>query len=116
MDRDDKLDYFSIVVIRGLGIGLLFNLLSWLIPPDINLIMIVYILVFGSLNMFYGNKLLTEKEQIRIQIGALIVLILALIVGIIIYMYVIPDPKCFVNIAMFCVLIPIRIYYIQKKF
>ena len=41
MDLIEKFDYFSIVVIRGLGIGLLFNIISWIIPPDLNIIMII---------------------------------------------------------------------------
>ena len=109
-----KLDYFSIVVIRGLGIGLLINLLGWIIPP--NLIMILFILLFGSLNMSYGNRLITKREEIRVQLGALIVLFIALVIGILIYLHVIQDPTCLVNLVLFCVLIPIRIYYIKKKF
>ena len=116
MCRAEKLSYFTIVIIRGLGIGLLFTVLSWIVPPNINFIMIIYILIFGYLNMIYGNKLFNKSKDLKIQIGAVITLILGLLFAIIIFLMVIPDPKTFVNILLFCVIIPIRIYYVKKKF
>jgi len=116
MDRDEKLNYFSIVIIRGLGIGLLFNLVGWIIPPNTNLIMIIFILIFGTLNMIYGSKLLFKADDLRIQIESLIALISGLIFAILIFVLVVPDPKSFVNILLFSLVIPIRLYYIERNF
>ncbi|MFX0082438.1 MAG: hypothetical protein ACFE94_11880 [Candidatus Hodarchaeota archaeon] len=79
MDGTEKLSFFSIAVIKGLGVGLLFNVLAWVgLINDVNPLMIVYILVFGTLNMIYGELLYRRKEVRKIQIRALIVLILGL--------------------------------------
>ncbi len=116
MDANEKLSYLSIVIIRGLGLGLLFNALDWIgFSNEFNPLMITYILTFGILYMFFGNKLYKQKDIIKIQIGALLTLILGLMLGIILYLFY-PNPKFIVNTILSCGLIPIRFYYVKKKF
>ncbi|MHA1488222.1 MAG: hypothetical protein ACTSRI_00800 [Promethearchaeota archaeon] len=116
MAANEKLSYLSIIIIRGLGLGLLFNVLDWIgFSNEFNPLMIYYILVFGILYIFFGNKLYKQKEIIKIQIWALLMLILGLMLGIILCLLY-PNPKFIVNTILFCGLIPIRIYYIKKKF
>lgn len=116
MDKDDKLSYFTIVIIRGLGLGLLFNVLTWIgISGDLNPIMITYILIFGTLNTIFGEQLYKKKEVRKIQMRALLVLILGLVFETILC-YLFPNPKFFVDIILYSVIIPVRIYYIKSKF
>jgi len=116
MDRIDKLSFFSIVVIKGLGLGLLFNVLAWIgLINDVNPFMIIYILVFGTLNTIYGELLYRRKEDKKIQNRALIVLILGLIIEAILCIFFV-NAKSIVDIILYMVLIPIRFYYIKNKF
>ena len=116
MDGVEKLSFFSIAVIKGLGLGLLFNVLAWIgLTNDVNTFMIVYILVFGSLNMIYGELLYKKKEDKKIQNRALIVLILGLISEAILCIFFV-NAKSIVDIFIYIVIIPIRLYYIKNKF
>ncbi len=116
MDFDDKLSYFTIVIIKGLGLGLLFNVLAWIgIISDLNLYMIIYILVFGTLNMIYGELLYTKKEEKKIQNRVIIILVFGLIFETILIFFF-PNVKSLVDIILLGVIIPIRIYYVKKKF
>lgn len=116
MDSIDKLSFFSIAVIKGLGLGLLFNVLAWVgITNDVNLFMIIYILVFGSLNTIYGEILYRRKEDKKIQNRALIVLILGLISEAILCIFF-TNAKSIVDIFLYIIIILIRFYYIKKKF
>ena len=113
---NDKLNYFAIVIIKGLGLGLLFNVLAWIgIISDLNLYMIMYILVFGTLNMIYGELLYTKKEEKKIQNRAIIILVLGLIFETTLIFFF-PNAKSLVDIILLDIIIPIRIYYIKKKF
>jgi len=116
MDKYDKISYFAICIIRGIGLGLLFNILAWIgWPPDPNPTMIIYNLVFGTLCLIFGERLYDKKEEKNIQIRALIVLVLGLGVGIVVY-FIFPFPNTLVNIILYLIVIPIRIYYLRKKF
>jgi hypothetical protein len=116
MDTDEKISYFSIIVIKALGIGLLFNALAWIgLTNDLNPFMISYILIFGTLNMIYGELLYRKKENKKIQTRALIVLILGLISEAILCIFFV-NAKSIVDILLYCVIFPIRIYYIKSKF
>ena len=116
MDKDDKLSYLTIVIIRGLGLGLLFNVLAWIgISGNLNPIMIIYILIFGTLNMIFGEQLYKQREVKKIQMRALLVFILGLVFESILY-YLFPNPKSLVDIILYSVIIPVRIYYVQKRF
>lgn len=116
MDGVEKLSFFSIAVIKGLGLGLLFNVLAWIgLTNDVNPFMIIYILVFGTLNTIYGELLYRRKEDKKIQNRALIVLIFGLIIeGALCIFFV--NAKSIVDIILYMVLIPIRFYYIKNKF
>ena len=116
MDFNDKLSYFTIVIIKGLGLGLLFNVLAWIgVISDLNLYMIMYILVFGTLNMIYGELLYAKKEEKKIQNRAIIILVLGLIFETTLIFFF-PNAKSLVDIILLGIIIPIRIYYIKKKF
>ena len=116
MDFDDKLSYLAIVIIKGLGLGLLFNVLAWIgVTSDLNPYMILFILVFGTLNMIYGELLYTKKEEKKIQNRAIIILVLALIFETILIFFF-PNAKSLVDIILIGVIIPIRIYFVKKKF
>jgi len=116
MDKADKLSYFTIVIIRGLGLGLLFNVLAWIgISGNFNPIMVIYILTFSILNMIFGEQLYNKKEMKKIQMRALLVLTLGLVFETILC-YFFPNPKSLVDIILYSVTIPVRIYYIKNKF
>lgn len=116
MDSHDKVSFFSIVVIKGLGLGLLFNVLAWIgLINDVNPFMIAYILVFGTLNMILGELLYRRKEDKRIQTRALIILILGLTFEAILCFFF-TNAKSITDIILYIVIIPIRFYYIRNKF
>ena len=116
MDGVEKFSFFSIAVIKGLGLGLLFNVLAWIgLINDVNPFMIIYIIVFGSLNMIYGELLYRRKENKKIQNRALIALILGLISEAILVIFFV-NAKSIVDIIIYIVIIPIRFYYIRNKF
>ena len=116
MKRDDKLSYLSIIVIKGLGLGLLVNVLAWIgLTNDLNPYMISYILIFGSLNMIYGELLYKRKEQRMIQITAIFVLILGLIFELTLCIFF-PNGKSLADVILYSAIIPIRIYYLKIKF
>ena len=116
MDFDDKLSYFAIIIIKGLGLGLLFNILAWIgITSDLNPFMITYILIFGILNIIFGELLYSKKEVIKIQNRAIIILTLGLIFESIL-LFFFPNAKSIVDIILLIAIIPIRILYVKKKF
>jgi len=116
MDGVEKFSFFSIAMIKGLGLGLLFNVLAWIgITNDINIFMIVYILVFGSLNMLYGEMLYRKRENKKIQNTAVIVLILGLIIDSVLCIFFL-NPKSIIDIFLYVIIIFIRVYYIRNKF
>jgi len=116
MDADEKLSYFTIVIIKGLGIGLLFNSLAWIgLTNDLNSYMISYILIFGTTNTIFGELLYRKREEKKIQIRAVVFLTLGLIFEYILCFFFI-NAKSIVNIILYISVITIRIYYIQKKF
>ncbi len=116
MDVVEKLSYFAIVIIKGLGIGLLFNSLAWIgLTGDLNLYMISYILIFGTINTIFGELLYKKREEKKIQTRAVVFLTLGLIFELILCFFFI-NAKSIVNIILYITVITIRIYYIQKKF
>ena len=116
MDMDDKLSYFSILIIRGLGIGLLFNVLAWIgVIGDLNPYMISYILIFGTINMIFGELLYIKREVKKIQMRAVVFLTLGLITELILCIFFL-NGKSIADIILYITVIMIRIYYIKKKF
>lgn len=116
MDMDDKLSYFSILIIRGLGIGLLFNVLAWIgVIGDLNPYMISYILIFGTINMIFGELLYRKREVKKIQMRAVVFLTLGLITELILCIFFL-NGKSIADIILYITVIMIRIYYIKKKF
>jgi hypothetical protein len=112
----EKLSFFSIIVIKGLGLGLLFNVLAWVgLMNDANPLMIIYILVFGMLNMIFGELLYRRKEVKNIQIRALRVLILGLLSEAILCIFFV-NAKSIVDVFLYIIVICIRFYYIRNKF
>ncbi|MFW9897825.1 MAG: hypothetical protein ACFFDO_01020 [Candidatus Thorarchaeota archaeon] len=115
MDIDEKLNYFSIILIRGLGMNLLFGIIGYLESPDPYYLRVVFSLIFGIYNTKYGNKLKTEVDA-KVQIKALITVYLSLISALLIFFFVISDLKILFNILLFSVVGLIRFYYVKKKF
>lgn len=116
MDADEKLSYFTIVIIKGLGIGLLFNSLAWIgLTNDLNPYMISYILIFGTINTIFGELLYRKREEKKTQIRAIVFLTLGLIFELILCFFFV-NAKSIVNIILYIIVITIRIYYIKKKF
>ncbi len=115
MDNLEKLSYFSIVIIRGMGIGLLFQILGYIgNPPKPNYIMIIYILIFGIANMFYGERLYSKRKRFGIQIGAIITLVAGFIFAVIL-IFIFISPKFVVYIILLMILFAITIFYLHKK-
>ena len=77
--------------------------------------MITYILIFGTLNMIFGEQLYKKKDVRKVQMRALIVFILGLVFETILC-YLFPNPKSMVDILLYSIIIPVRIYYIKRKF
>ena len=116
MDSVGKLSYFSIVIIRGLGLGLLFNVLAWIgVTNDLNLYMVSYILIFGTINMIFGQLLYKKRVEKKIQMSAVIFLALGLIIELFLCFFFF-NAKSITNIILYVIVIIIRIYYIKKKF
>jgi hypothetical protein len=112
----EKLSFFSIVVIKGLGLGLLFNVLAWVgLMNNANPFMIIYIVVFGMLNMIFGELLYRRKEVKKIQIRALRVLIFGLLSEAILCIFFV-NAKSIVDVFLYIMVICIRFYYIRNKF
>jgi hypothetical protein len=112
----EKLSFLSIVVIKGLGLGLLFNVFAWIgLTNNVNPFMITYILVFGTLNTIFGELLYRRKEVKNIQKRALIILSLGLICEAISFVFFV-NAKAVVDIFLYITVIFIRFYYIRNKF
>ncbi len=115
MDNTEKISYFSIVILRGMGIGLLFQILGYIgNPPKPNYIMIIYILIFGIANMFYGERLYSKRKKIGIHIGAIITLVIGFVFAVILT-FIFPSPKFVVYVILLMILIAIRIFYFYEK-
>jgi hypothetical protein len=117
MISSEKLSYFSIVLMRGLGVGLLFYILAWTgyLEGSPNYAMLEYNFIFGITLIIYGIKLYKAKESKGIQISAILVLSLALIIGIILFTFY-PNPKSMVNTILLGIILIIRLYYLVKTF
>jgi len=116
MDSVVKLSYFSIVIIRGLGLGLLFNVLAWIgVTNDLNLYMVSYILIFGTINMIFGQLLYKKRVEKKIQMSAVIFLALGLIIELFLCFFFF-NAKSITNIILYVIVIIIRIYYIKEIF
>jgi len=115
MEFNDKLNYFCMVVIRGLGISLVLNVLTWIgYPPDPNFLMILYVLLFGGLFIINGYFLFLKKKKKIIDIEVLILLFSALIIGLLLYFYF-PHPNILISAFLYILIIPMIIYKIKIK-
>ena len=115
MDMDEKLNYFSIILIRGLGMNLLFGFIGYLQPPDPHYLVVVFSIIFGIYNIKYGNKLVNGVDA-KVQIKALIVVSLSLISILLIFFFVVSDVRFLFNLLLFSLVVLIRFYYVKKKF
>ncbi|TXT61527.1 MAG: membrane protein of unknown function [Promethearchaeota archaeon] len=110
MGFHEKVRYFCVVLIRGLGISLLFNVLTWIgWPPDPNIIMILYVLIFGSLYVLNGYYLFAMKKSKWVNLELLVVLLSSLILGILSYLSF-SHPNLLISSTLFILLVPMIIY------
>jgi len=112
MDNVEKISYFSIVITRGLGLGLLFQILAWLLLSP-NVIMISYTLLFGSVNMLFGQLFYFKKENRNLQKLGFFFLILGAIFGVYVLMLY-PNYTFIVFTILYAIVIPIRFFYLFK--
>lgn len=116
MAFDEKLSYFSIVVIRGLGFSFSFNILAWIgFPINPNYPFIIYLLIFGILNLFLSGALYNKSQEKKIHILAFIILLVGMTIGIGLF-FVDSNPKTIVWSILYFIVIPIRFYYFNKNF
>ncbi len=115
MDTDEKLNYFSIILIRGLGMNLCFGFLDYLRPPDPHYLVVVICIIFGIFNIIYGNKLISKGDK-RNQIKALTTVCLSLIYMLLIFFFILKELTPIFFIFLFSLVVFIRFYYIIKKF
>jgi len=107
----NKLNYFCLVIMRGLGISLVFNTLTWIgYPLDPNFLMISYVLFFGILYLLNGYYFFLRKKKI-IDIVVLIVILASLIIGLTLYFYF-PHPNILISAFLYILIIPMIIYKI----
>lgn len=114
MKLNSKVNYFCLVIIRGLGISLVLNSLTWIgWPPDPNIVMIAYVVIFGSLYLMNGYYLFIKKRTQMINIELLILLISSLFIGLLLYFYF-PHPNILISVFLFTLLIPLCLYNYKK--
>ncbi|MBD3213605.1 MAG: hypothetical protein GF311_13435 [Candidatus Lokiarchaeota archaeon] len=113
---DEKLSYFSIVVIRGLGFNFTFNILAWIgWPMEPVYPMIIYLLIFGILNLMLSGLLYNKSREKNLQLSAILILLTGMIIGIGLF-YFYPSPKIIICTILYLIIIPIRIYYFNNNF
>lgn len=118
MKRPEILSYFSIVLIKGLGINLLFQSLRYLgWPPEIssNIVIIIYIAIFGTINTILGNNLYSDNENKKLQITSLILLCLGLSLGIILFPNY-PNINFLLLLILYVIVIIIRVVYLSINY
>ena len=113
MDTDEKIGYFSNILIRGLGLNYLFQILAQILPGLYY--MIVYLLIFGIINLIIGNMLYLKKENKQIQILGIILLTIGGIIASIL-LIINPTPNLILFVIFHVIILVIRIYYIKRKF
>lgn len=113
MDSTEKKSYFSILLVKGLGLNYLFQMLAWLVP--LNSAMVLYFLIFGTINSIIGELLSSSGENKKVQIlGIVIPIISGTICIVLVFYYFVPNLILF---AIFhIIVIIIRIAYLKKKF
>lgn len=115
MDIDGKLDYFSILLMRGLGMNFFFRFLDFIQSPDPHYLIAVICIILGICNIIYGNKII-NKGDMKNQIKALILVCLSIIFALLVYFFIVPALCMLFNIVLFSVVALIRFYYVKKKF
>lgn len=113
MDTDEKIGYFSNILIRGLGLNYLFQILAQILPGLYY--MIVYLLIFGIINLIIGNLLYLKKENKQIQILSIILLTIGGIIAVIL-LIINTTPNLILFVIFHVIILVIRIYYIKRKF
>lgn len=113
MDTDEKIGYFSNILIRGLGLNYLFQILAQILPGLYY--MIVYLLIFGIINLIIGNLLYLKKENKQIQILSIILLTIGGIIAGILFI-INTTPNLIMFVIFHVIILVIRIYYIKRKF
>ncbi|MHA1147959.1 MAG: hypothetical protein ACTSR8_06905 [Promethearchaeota archaeon] len=116
MVLDEKLSLFSIVIIRGLGFNFTFNILAWIGWPMVPIYpMIIYLLIFGILNLILSGVLYNKSQEKNIQISAIIILLAGMMVGIGLY-FIYPNPKTIINTILYLLIINIRLTILIRSF
>ncbi|MFX0189105.1 MAG: hypothetical protein ACFE8A_15375 [Candidatus Hodarchaeota archaeon] len=115
MDMDEKLNYFSILLMRGLGMNFFFRFIDYIRPPDPHYLVAVFCIILGICNIIYGNKVMNKGDK-KIQIKVLILVSLSLISTLLIYIFIVPALCMLFNIVLFSIVAMLRFYYVKKKF
>jgi len=116
MTFDIKLSYLTIVIIRGLGFSFSFNILAWIgWPINPNYPFIIYLLIFGIINLFMSGALYNKAQERKVQLIAIVVLLSGMTIGIGLF-FLDPNPKTIVWSILYIIVIPIRLYYFNKNF
>jgi len=114
MDKDEKINFFSIILTLGLGWNLFFGTLSYLLQGQP--VLSLYNLIFGVLILIYGNKLLSKSNNSKVHVIILIIISLTLISMIFFNFFLYFDVRILFNIGLFSIALLTRYYYIKKKF
>ena len=114
MDRDEKINYFSMILTIGLGWNLLFSIFTYFFESQFDLISLCFIA--GILVWMFGDKLMKNPDNVRINYMVLIISYLILISSIALYILVTHDPKFILNIGLSGLVIVTRYYDIKMRF
>lgn len=117
MDTLNKLNYLTIIMIRGLGLGLLLYILAYVgvLTDEPNYVMIVYNSIFGGALIYYGEKLSKKKESKKIHMGTLFVVICAFLFKIIL-LFVYPYPKFIIHLTLLIIILVVQLAYLTTQF
>lgn len=114
MNNSEKISFFSIILVKGLGLNYTFQVLRWIgleNQAGPNYFMISYCLIFGIINSIIGELLYRRKDKIPIQILSIIIIICCGIIGVILW-FSFPEPSLILFLFFHLVILPIRIYYL----
>jgi len=114
MNNSEKISFFSIILVKGLGLNYTFQVLRWIgivNQAGPNYLMISYCLIFGIINSIIGELLYRRKDKSPIQILSIIILLCCGIVGIILW-FNFPEPNLLLFLCFHLIILPIRFYYL----
>ena len=114
MNNSEKISFFSIILVKGLGLNYTFQVLRWIgivNQAGPNYLMISYCLIFGITNSIIGELLYRRKDKTPIQILSIIILICCGIIGLILW-FNFPEPNLLLFLCFHLIILPIRFYYL----